>query len=106
MTITDAAADVTRRRSRRRPTRTSPASPAADSRQVNAIVLTVSAKMTFDHVGDVPMSIDAVSASTSTTSAAPTTMIKSWSAMSATASAATRSRRRAPPPARMLRAAT
>ena len=87
--------------------RTSPARPAADSRLVNATVEIVSANSVSFHVGDVPRSIDFVSASMSTTSSAPSRMISACSAMSARASAETRSMPRPPPtPPRMLRAAT
>ena len=69
-------------------------------------MLTVAAKMSSSQVGEVPSSIDAVRASTSTTSAAPTRMINSCSAMSTIAKVATRSRLRAKPAPAMLRAAT
>jgi hypothetical protein len=59
---------------------------------VNATELTVTAKMRSLQRGVVPRSIELVSASTLTTSKAPTTMIASCSAMSTSTSAATPSR--------------
>jgi hypothetical protein len=90
---TTAAALDTRRFSPRRPTATSPASPDADSRPVNATVPTVSAKMKSFHVGVVPRSIDAVSASRLSATTRPTAMMTNCRAMSAVTSAAIRFQR-------------
>ena len=102
---TQNAALDTSRLSPRRPTATSPASPDADSRPVNATVPAVRAKMKSFHVGAVPRSIDAVSWSMFSAAMRPTTTMSSCSARSAVTSAAIRFQRVTEKPM-MLRVAT
>src|SRR4051794_39081114 len=87
------------RLSPRRPTRSSPDRPEADSRPVNTTVATPTAKNASPHVGVEPRWIVSVMTSTSKNTTAPRTTTITWSTMSSITSAEIRCTRvRAKPP--------
>ena len=82
--------DITSRRSPRRPTATSPASPEADSRPVSATVVSVSANANPAQVGVDPRSIGSSQRSVWNTRMKPSTISAACSTRSITVTTATR----------------
>ena len=86
--------------------RTSPESPEADSRLVNATTVTVSAKIRFDHVGALPRWIGSSQTFGSKKRIMPSTTMKACSAMSPASRIPTRRARRVPKPRMLLSTTT
>ncbi len=86
--------------------RTSPDSPEADSRLVNATTVTVSAKIRLDQVGALPRWIGSSQTFGSKNRIRPSTTMNACSAMSPASRIPTRRARRVPKPRMLLSTTT